>query len=69
MEKHVSISYNKQRKTIRIKAESREFYPQYLKYLLEYLKLPLNATIIFTDKTIKGGIERWLTENKNKEKF
>ena len=47
---------------VKIDANSTEFYPQYLKYLFEYLKIPQNATIIFKDKTIIGGIKAWLKE-------
>jgi len=50
--------------TIKIKAKSTDFYPQYLKYLFTYLNVPLNAKIIFTDKTIPGGIEEWLNQQK-----
>lgn len=48
--------------TIKIKAKSSEFYPLYLKYLFNYLNIPLNAKIVFTDKTITGGIEEWLKQ-------
>jgi hypothetical protein len=48
---------------VKIDANSTEFYPQYLKYLFEYLKIPQNATIIFKDKTIIGGINEWLKNN------
>ena len=47
---------------VRIKAKSTEFYPQYLKYLFEYLKIPTKATIIFNDKTIEGGLDAWLSK-------
>lgn len=48
---------------VKIDANSTAFYPQYLKYLFEYLKIPQNATIIFKDKTIIGGINEWLKNN------
>lgn len=47
---------------VRISANSTEFYPMYVKYLFEYLKIPKNATIQFKDKTINGGIEEWLNQ-------
>ena len=48
--------------TIKINANSTDFYPQYLKYVFEYLKIPQNAKIVFNDKTITGGIQAWLQE-------
>ena len=48
--------------TVKIKAKSAEFIPEYLKYLFEYLKIPQNAKIVFLDKTIKGGIKEWLQQ-------
>lgn len=48
--------------TVKIKAKSAEFIPEYLKYLFEYLKIPQNAKIVFLDKTIKGGIQEWLQQ-------
>lgn len=47
---------------VKINANSTDFYPQYLKYLFEYLKIPQDATIVFLDKTIKKGIKEWLQE-------
>ena len=61
--KKATAKYYPTTNTVRIKANSTEFYPQYLKYLFSYLNIPLNATIIFLDKTIKGGIEQWLKQN------
>lgn len=46
--------------SVSINAKSTDFYPLYLKYLFEYLKIPQNATIRFKDKTIKGGLIEWL---------
>ena len=54
--------YSPTTNTIRIKAKSTEFIPEYLKYLFEYLKIPQNATIVFTDKKIIGGITAWLQQ-------
>lgn len=47
---------------VRIPAKSTEYYPQYLQYLFECLKIPQNVTIVFKDKTIVGGIPEWLKE-------
>ena len=58
--KLVSAKYSPSSNTVRIKALSKDFYPQYLEYLFEYLKIPKNATIVFKDKTIEGGIKQWL---------
>ena len=59
-----NIQYYPKVKKVKIDAESSAFYPQYLKYLFEYLKISPKATIIFKDKTIVGGIDVWLKENK-----
>lgn len=58
--KHANVQYYPKVKKVKIDANSTDFYPQYLKYLFEYLKIPQNATIIFKDKKIIGGIEKWL---------
>lgn len=63
-----SVKYYPKVKKVKIDTESTAFYPQYLKYLFEYLKIPQNATIIFKDKTIVGGVDAWIKENQNKEK-
>lgn len=60
--KKVQAHYYKTTNTIKIKAKSTDFYPQYLKYIFEYLKVPQDATIVFIDKTIEGGIKAWLKE-------
>lgn len=49
-------------KKVKIDANSTDFYPLYVKYLFEYLKIPQTATIVFNDRTIKGGVEAWLKE-------
>ena len=61
MKKTTARYYPKVNK-VRINADSTEFAPKYVKYLFEYLRIPQNATIIFNDKTIKGGVEKWLQE-------
>lgn len=58
----VPVRYNKSNNTVRIKAESTKFIPDYVNYLFQYLKIPNNAKIIFTDRTIKGGVKEWLKE-------
>lgn len=63
MQKHKTLAqYYPKVKKVKIDANSTDFYPQYLKYLFEYLKIPQNATIVFKDKTIVGGIKAWLKE-------
>ena len=62
--RNTTAQYYKKTNKIKINANSTDFYPQYLKYLFEYLKVPQNATIVFNDKTIKGGVKKWL-ENQN----
>lgn len=47
---------------VRINAKSTEFVPAYVKYLFEYLKIPQDATIVFTDRTIEGGVKEWLNK-------
>jgi hypothetical protein len=58
-----NIQYYPKIKKVKIDAKSTDFYPLYLKYLFEYLKIPQNATIIFKDCTIIGGIDAWLKKN------
>lgn len=60
--KTVSVKYFPTSNTVRIKANSTDFYPMYLKYVFEYLKIPQNATIHFKDKVIEGGIKQWLNQ-------
>ena len=60
--KKIKAQYYPKVKKVKIDANSTDFYPQYLKYLFEYLKIPQNATIVFNDKTIIGGIQKWLQE-------
>ena len=62
MNNKVSVRYFPAANTVRIKTESKNILPLYAKYLFQYLKIPLNATIRFTDRTIKGGINEWLKE-------
>lgn len=60
--KKVEFKYFPTANTVRIRANSTDFYPMYLKYVLEYLKIPQNAKIVFKDKTIEGGIKQWLNQ-------
>lgn len=62
MKKTIKAKYSPSTNKITINANSTEFYPMYLKYVFEYLKVPANATIVFEDKTIPGGITAWLKE-------
>lgn len=57
-----SVRYYPKVKKVKINTDSTAFYPAYLKYLFEYLKIPQTATIIFKDRTIIGGVEAWLKE-------
>jgi hypothetical protein len=63
MDNKTTVQYYPKVNKVKIDADSTAFYPQYLKYLFEYLKIPQNATIIFKDKTIIGGINEWLKNN------
>lgn len=60
--KKITARYAPTTNTVHINADSTEFYPLYVKYLFEYLKIPQNATIVFKDKTIKGGVKEWLAQ-------
>ena len=63
MDNKATVQFYPKVNKVKIDANSTAFYPQYLKYLFEYLKIPQNATIIFKDKTIIGGINEWLKNN------
>jgi hypothetical protein len=63
MDNKTTVQFYPKVNKVKIDANSTAFYPQYLKYLFEYLKIPQNATIIFKDKTIIGGINEWLKNN------
>lgn len=60
--KKAEVKFYPKKNKVKIKIDSTEIYPKYAKYLFEYLKIPHNATIIFNDRTIEGGIEEWLKE-------
>lgn len=62
MDNKITVQFYPKVNKVKINADSTAFYPQYLKYLFEYLKIPQNATIIFKDKTISKGIEAWIKE-------
>ena len=44
---NVQVTYNSETNTVYFDAEKEKFIPGYIKYLLEYLKIPANATLIF----------------------
>ncbi len=44
------LIYNKLLNTVFIDAKEEEFVPEYLKYLLEYLKIPADVKIEFIKK-------------------
>ena len=52
--KEVTLTLNKLKKTVLINTASSVFVPRYLKYALEYHRIPDNYKIIFTDKTFKN---------------
>lgn len=62
--KQTTAQYSPSKNKVKIKAKSTDFYPEYVKYLFEYLRIPQNATIVFEDKTIKGGVIKWLEDQK-----
>lgn len=45
--KHIKIGYDKTHNICYIDAKKSEFIPRYLEYMLEHLKIPKNAIIIF----------------------
>ena len=47
MSEHVQSTHNQKTNTVFFDAEKEKFYPGYLKYLLEYLKIPANAKLVF----------------------
>ena len=47
MDNKATVQFYPKVNKVKIDANSTAFYPQYLKYLFEYLKIPQNATIIF----------------------
>lgn len=62
MQHKTTVKYSKTTNRVRIHTSSKEIYPQYLKYLFEYLKIPDTAKIVFDDRTIKGGLKEFLQE-------
>ena len=50
--KSVSVSYNSETNTIFIGAPKSAFVPEYLNYVLEYLKIPKDATRVFEEEFI-----------------
>ena len=60
--KKATVKYYPVKNKVKISAKSTDIYPGYAKYLFEYLKIPQNATIVFEDRTIVGGVEKWLQE-------
>ena len=51
--KTVNIKYDEKSNTIYFPVESSELLPAFLHYLLEYHRLPQNATLKFTDQTVR----------------
>ena len=50
---HISIQYNTETNEIIFPVDSTKILPAFLHYVLLYNKLPQNATLIFTDQTVK----------------
>ena len=44
---NVQVTYNSETNAVYFDAEKEKFIPGYLKYLLEYLKIPADAILIF----------------------
>ena len=61
-----NVKYTKYNNTVKMDIHSSQVLPKYLYYVFDYLKIPKNATIVFTDKTVKGGVQHVLDNNQNK---
>ena len=44
---YAQVTYNSETNAVYFDAEKEKFYPGYLKYLMEYLKIPADAKLIF----------------------
>ena len=45
--KNIQVTYNSEINTVYFDTEKEKFIPGYLKYLLEYLKIPADTALIF----------------------
>lgn len=50
---HINIQFNAETNEIKFPIDSTRILPAFLHYVLQYNKLPQNATLIFTDQTVK----------------
>ena len=50
---HINIQFNTKTNEITFPVDSTKILPAYLHYVLLYNNLPQNATLIFTDQTVK----------------
>ena len=57
----VELTLNKRKKEVSFNVPNDIFVPRYLKYLLEFHKIPDTYKIIFTDKTF-NNIEHFIKE-------
>lgn len=57
----VNLTLNKRKKEVSFNVPNSSFIPQYLKYLLEFHRIPNTYKIIFTDKTFTN-IEHFIKE-------
>lgn len=52
--KQIEITIDPKKKQVTFPVPSIDFIPDYLKYLLQYYKIPDTFKLIFTDKTFKN---------------
>lgn len=57
----VELTLDKRKKEVSFNVPNSAFVPLYLKYLLEFYKIPNTYKIVFTDKTF-NNIEHFLKE-------
>jgi hypothetical protein len=50
---YINVKFNAKTNEIKFPVDSTKYLPAFLHYLLQYHKLPQNATLIFTDQTVK----------------
>lgn len=51
--KTISIMYDKEQNTITFPIKSDKILPAFLHYLLEYHRLPQDATLVFLDQKVR----------------
>lgn len=50
---YIDIQFNTKTNEIKFPVDSTKILPAFLHYVLQYNNLPQNATLIFTDQTVK----------------